>query len=697
MISLILETITVMLSSWMLTREYFGFRLFSESILISFMLFFAQIVLVTLSLGIIGQLYYLNVFMAHLVILLFVALIYFNKKNHAFVKPNLEPFMNSNLLLFAISVFLSFFLIKAFFNLINPPQIPDSLQWYLAYPATWIRAGNLDNPFFVFGASPIVNPGSLETGAMSYYPINPELFYAWLMLPLRNAFLADLGEAPFYIIGIIAIYLILKKYEVNNRIALLSGFLWALIPNIFKQLKTGSLIDVICSVLFLLVFYTLLLLRQNFTFRNVLLFGISVGLLVGSKITNFIWLAAFVPFICYLLFRAAKVHKLSLSKILASLGIITAMIVLFGSYIYIKNYYFTGNPLFPVSLKIFGKTIFAGLLDNATYAIHMAKNDKFDLMNILFHEGLGVQFVILILPCTFLPIIFYRYLKAKANLHREHLILFLTPLLMLILYVAFINVWRTRYLFVYFTLGLVTAVIFITKLLRKDKYLAFISFIAIFAAALELAKGHELVISILLSLFLFTALVIYKKQLVLFYKRKTFNKVMLIGLLAGVLFLVSFNHKYDREEFDRYPLSFSKKESWQRDLGKGWKWLNEQTKQGARIAYTGRSEFYPLFGERLKNSVAYVSINAKEVSPYNKPDGLCRQTRDFPAWIENLKKAKIEYLFAALPCRENREVDDPAKFPIEDEWASGHPQLFKLLFTNSLVHIYSVNLKDEQI
>ncbi len=694
MIILIAEVIFVMLSSWLLTKRYFGIRLFSESILIWFMLFFAQIVLVTLFFGIIGQLYYLNIFTAHLVILLVTAAIYHKKEKSVFVKPNLEPFMNSNLLFFAFSIFASFFLVKAFFNLINPPMIPDSLQWYLAYPATWIKAGNLDNPFFVFGASPIVNPGTLETGAMSYYPINPELFYAWLMLPLRNAFLADLGEAPFYIAGIIAIYSILRRYNVNYKMALLSGFLWALIPNIFKQLRTGSLIDVICSVLFLLVFYTLLLFRRNFTAKNAILFGISIGLLIGSKITNFVWLAAFTPFICYMLFKGVKENKVPFSRGLWFAGIVALMVVLFGGFMYIKNYIFTGNPLFPVSLKIFGFNIFNGLLDNAGYRMQIAAGDKFDLMRILFSEGLGVQFLVLILPCTFIPLLFYGYLKAKFHLSREYLLLFATPLIMLILYRVCINIYWMRYLFAYFTLGLLTAVIFITRFSRGNKLLAFISFVSIFAAACELAKRQELVISILLSLVIFIVLTRYKKQLAVFYRSKIFNRVMLAALLAGFMFLVYFNNKYDREEFDRYTVPSSKKEAWQLDLGRGWKWLNDHTGEGARIAYTGRSEFYPLYGRGLKNSVFYISINAKEVSPYNEPDGLCRKAKDFSAWIENLRKAKIEYLFSALPCFQNREVEDPAKFLIEDDWAAGHPEFFKLLFKNSLVHIYSVNLKD---
>ena len=695
MLILIVEAISVIFSSWLLTREYFGIRLFSDSILVGFILFFGQIVLVMLSLGMFGQLYWHNVFMAHLIILFIVALFYYKKINHEFAKPNLGFLIDSNLLLFAISVFVSFFLIKSFFNLINTPQSADSLQFYLAYPATWIRAGNLDNPFFVFGSSPLINPGSLETGSISYYPINPELFYAWLMLPLRNAFLADLGEAPFYIVGILAIYSIMKRYGLNNRIALLSGFLWALIPNIFKQLRTGSLIDIVCSALFLLVFYTLLSFKRNFTFKNAMLFGISIGLLVGSKIINFIWLAAFSPFVCYLLYKAAKEYKLKLGKLFSFLGVILLMIVLFGGYMYIKNYIFTGNPLFPVTLKIFGKTIFPGILDNAEYAMDMAGSEKFDLMGMLFHEGLGVQFLALILPCTFIPIFFYRYLKKKVSFFTEHLLLFITPLIMLILYVTFINVWRTRYLFTYFTMGLVTAVIFITKLPRGERYLAVISFISILASAFELAHRFELIISILFSFVLFVGLVFYKKQIIKLYNGKAFSKIMLAVLLGIVLFLVYFNNKYNREEFDRYTISLSKNEVLQEEMGRGWKWLNDQTKEGARIAYTGRIEFYPLFGERLKNSVVYVSVNEKETSPYNKPDGLCRQTKDFSAWIENLRKAKIEYLFAALPCLKNREVDDPTKFTIEDEWALAHPQFFKLIFKNSLVHIYSVNLGDQ--
>ncbi|PIS34236.1 MAG: hypothetical protein COT38_01235, partial [Candidatus Omnitrophica bacterium CG08_land_8_20_14_0_20_41_16] len=195
-----------------------------------------------------------------------------------------------------------------------------------------------------------------------------------------------------------------------------------------------------------------------------------------------------------------------------------------------------------------------------------------------------------------------------------------------------------------------------------ERYFYFISFISILASAAELAHRQELIISIVLSFILLAILLLFKKQLIAFYKSQIFNKSAVAFLILGVLFLSYLNIKYDKEEFVRYPLILSKKEVWQMDIAKGWQKLNEVTGSGARVAYTGRQEFYPLFGSSLKNDVKYVSVNGKEASPYNKPDGLSRKIKDFTAWRKNLKRERIEYLFVALPFFVNRESEDPSKF-----------------------------------
>lgn len=692
MFYLITQIIAVTFSSWLLAKKYFGIKLFSESILVCFILSFAQIILVELFLGIIGRLYFVNVFVFHLLILALILLNFSRKKIPVFTKPDIKFFWNSNLLIFAASVFLSFFLVKVFLNLINPPVDADSLLYHLAFPAAWIKSGTLDTPFFIFGSMPVVIPGSLAVSSPSYFPINAELFFTWFMLPLRNAFLADLGEAPFYFVGIITVYSILRKYNLNQKTALLSGFLLVLIPNIFKQLKAGAQIDVICAVLFLLILFNLLLLKFDFTIKKAILLGIVSGIFIGTKFNNLVWLIAIFPLAFYILWKGIKTKKLKLGKVLIFLGAVVSMAVLFGAYMYIKNYIFTGNPIFPVDLKIFGKVIFKGLVDSHTYKIQLFTKDAANFTRLL-REGLGVQFFALIVPGTFIPLFFYRYLRNKISPFTEYLLLFLTPLITLVLFKVFIGVYIARYFFPYLSLGLLTAVIFLNHLQGSDKYFKFIAFVSIVAASFELAHRYELVVSILLSLTLFILLAVYKKQLIAFYNSKSFGKVMLAGLLLGFLFLVYLNNKYDKEEFSRYASGFSKKEAWQIDMGKAWKALNELTKSGAHVAYTGRQEAYPLYGRNLKNNVKYVSVNSKEITPYNKPDGLYRQIKDFVSWKKNLQKDKIDYLFIAKPVFNNREALDPSEFPIEDKWAGEYSENFQLVFDNSLSRIYKVLIK----
>ncbi|MDD5731256.1 MAG: hypothetical protein PHN57_09065, partial [Candidatus Omnitrophica bacterium] len=322
MISFIVEAVVVAASSWLFTGKYFGLRSFSESVLTCFILFFGQIVLVELFLGSIGLLYFGNVFLMHLLVLILAFSCCPRKITPLFLKPDIGFFINSKLLILAFSVFAAFFLVKGYINLVNPPFNTDSMFHHLAFPAAWIKSASLTNPFLIFGSRPIPGSGLLDACMISYYPINAELFFAWLMMPLRNAFLADMGQAPFYIIGIIAVYAILRKYSLDRKIALLSGFLLMLIPNIFKQLRSGSLVDVICAVLLLLVLNTLLKLKLDFTFRNAFLFGITAGLFVGTKVINLVWLAALFPLTSYIFYKGLKAEKFRPGKILGFAGII---------------------------------------------------------------------------------------------------------------------------------------------------------------------------------------------------------------------------------------------------------------------------------------------------------------------------------------------------------------------------------------
>jgi len=649
-----------------------------------FLLFFAQIIIVELILGLLNLLYLPYVILIHSIILLLVFCFLFKRGFLSFKRFDISFVLNNKILLLGISVFFSFFCIKTFLNLINPPICADSLQHHLAFSAIWIKNGNLANLFSLFGSF----RGGAELSCITYYPINAQLFFTWLMLPLRNAFLADIGEAPFYIIGILAVYSILRKYSVNRDTAFFSGLLWALIPNLFKQIKYGSQIDVICAVLFLLVFNSLLLLKSNFNFKNALIFGINLGIFIGTKILNIIWAGALLPIFIYYFIESNKAISSKKNQLFFSTIIFSVFI--FGGYMYVKNFIHTGNPFFPIQIKILGNLLFPGVMDNATYSRIYLGSYAHGVYDLLFAEGLGVQFITFILPGTFIPLILHKLIRGKAKPDIEHILFFAIPITMLLIYCFFIHARWTRYIFPYLGIGLIVSIVFLDKFSWGKKYITIFGFISVIASALELAHRSELVLSIIFSAILFIFFLVAKGKILRFYSEIFSLKILVIALIFIAIMLYFLNDNYNEKEFLRYPSTFSKKESWQRDIPFGWRWLNENTGEGKRVAYVGRTEIYPLFGAKLKNAVLYVPVNKRSMLPYDLTDGFYRREKNFKDWLANLEKLKIDFLFIALPQEINSESDNPKDFPVEDQWALLHPELFNPVFKNSLVHIYKI-------
>jgi hypothetical protein len=183
----------------------------------------------------------------------------------------------------------------------------------------------------------------------------------------------------------------------------------------------------------------------------------------------------------------------------------------------------------------------------------------------------------------------------------------------------------------------------------------------------------------------------FKERIIKYLQAPLSYKKIFVVILACAAALFILNDKYDKEEFSRYHKLFQGKEADQRDIALAWEWMNNNTSQAQMIAYTGRSEFYPLFGAKLKNNAIYVSVNRKPAIAHLFSDGLYRREKNFSQWIENIKKEKIGYLFVALPLPLNNDSMDPGEFPIEDKWAREHPDNFMMIFQNSLAHIYKVS------
>lgn len=675
----------VVLSSFFITSLIKQTKNFVDFLLLYFTVFLGQIILIVLSLGIVGQLFTPNIILSEFAIAFVSFYFYYADKAKVVInRPNFDFILNNKILLLAICVFIAFFVSKFWFNLTNPSVCADSLQYHLPFPAAWIQNGNLNNPIVVFGSQPT----SAELSALSYYPVNAELFFFWLMFPFRNAFLGDVGQAPFYFIGILAAYSILRKFNLKKETAFLAGMLWALIPNIFKQIRTGSQVDVICAALLLVFLNNLIILARQLNLKNSCILGASLGILVGIKLLNLYWVVALLPLVIYFVY--INYRKIGLRNIVLNISAMLLLALLFGGFSYIRTFFITGNPFYPVKIVFLGKEIFPGFIDKEAFSQLFVNWKEFSIKNMFFSEGLGAQFILFVFFGTIVPVLIIPFIRRKYNFNNETVFLSFSPLIMFLMYVYIIKAYWIRYFFPYLGIGIIVAFLFLDKFKWGKKYMTIFGLICIFSSASELAHRYELIFCLIASIVLFFAIYYFRKKIILNCHRLLNPRLLVISVIILFGLLYFLNEKYDREEYSRSVMLFKGNEGGQRDIGIGWKWLNDNTGNGMNVAYTGRAEAYPFYGTKLKNRVFYISTNDKPSMPHYYPDGLYRREKVFESWNKNIKKERIDYLFVALPHKESNESDDKKVFPMEDRWAAGHPELFDLVFSNSLAHIYKV-------
>lgn len=670
-------------SAYLILRYLVGVESFLEYIINFIILFCAQVILTEQLLGLAGRLTLGNllIFNLFLPVILFVAIKIRNCRIATSAAKCFNEFRGSlelnKLEYFCLTVLLGFGLVKIFINLLNPPFGWDSLNYHFTFPVEWFKHGNLNTPIVIF-----------DDPSPTYYPLNGSLFYLWLIMPFRSVFLADLGQLPFFIIAVISVYSIAQRIGLNKANSFYSAVLLALIPNFFKQLQIAY-VDVMVGALFLVCVNYLLALRKDFSLQNVLIYSLSLGLLIGTKTTALPFsVLLIIPFLlmCFKNYRKAN------------LGLIVILcIIFFGSFSYLRNLIETGNPLYPFDFSLLDISIFKGVMARATYASHFNAWD-YSLGKMLFHEGLGAQALLFVLPGVFLslPVVF---IKRRKELSFSFIYFLLLPILIYFVYRYVIPLANVRYLYAMLGLGVVLGFYLFDILRIKKIAISLLVIVCIFSSIPSLAKRQELVASLILTVVLFLLLTSFRRI-------KLFsNKKLILSIVVLVVFsLLFWGEKYHkRNEFGRYYKMVKYSGFWP-DATKAWDWLDKET-VGNNVAYTGRAVPFPLYGSNFKNNVYYVSVNSTQPaklhyfnnSKYEYGPGFesllkaieqennYRGNADYNIWLGNLLKAKADYLFVYSLQQTKSTI-----FPFEDSWAMANPDKFKVVFTNNTIHIYKI-------
>lgn len=219
-----------------------------------------------------------------------------------------------------------------------PPIDRDALTHHLFVPKLWLKHGGIyEIPEIPF----------------SYYPMNLDLLYT-IPLYFGNDIIPKYIHYLFALLTGLLLYRHLKK-RLGVEYGLLGALFFLSVPIIVK-LSITVYVDL--GVVFFTTASLLLLLHwaeQNFKWRSLVLAGLCCGLAAGTKYNGLIAVVVLTLFVPIIYQQNTRKEKQSNGKALlwgCVFGL--AALISFSPWL-IRNYDWTGNPIYPLHNSLFQK------------------------------------------------------------------------------------------------------------------------------------------------------------------------------------------------------------------------------------------------------------------------------------------------------------------------------------------------------
>jgi hypothetical protein len=241
-----------------------------------------------------------------------------------------------------------------------PPVSRDALIHHLAVPKLYLKNGIIyEIPFL----------------KSSYYPMNLDLLY---LIPLY--FGNDIGpKIIHFLFALLTAWLIFRflRFRISTTYGLLGVLFFLSIPIVVKLSITAyvdlGLIFFSTASLFLVIKWA----ETEFKYKYLILSGLFCGLALGTKYNALISLFILALFVPYLQSRYGKGEKKKIANILLPTVFFSSVALIIFSPWMIKNFVWTGNPIFPLYNSFF----------NEVDIIRGKGFDPFTVRRILFNES----------------------------------------------------------------------------------------------------------------------------------------------------------------------------------------------------------------------------------------------------------------------------------------------------------------------
>ena len=244
-------------------------------------------------------------------------------------------------------------------NTLTPPIYRDVLIHHLAIPKWYIRHHGIVNiPFAV----------------SSYYPPFMEMLYTGALL-LSSDILAQILHFLFYLGSLLFTFTLSKKF-LSRPMSLLAVLLFGSLP-VVCQVSSIAYSDLgltfFCLGGSLALFNWLQTRSQNWFYLGALMAGFAVG----CKYNGFIILFSFMVCVLFALAR----WRVSLKSLAWQCIVFIALSLLVNVFWLCKNYYYTGNPIYPLASSFIGKN----------YSPDQHRPSPYEIRKLLYGETLKDQ------------------------------------------------------------------------------------------------------------------------------------------------------------------------------------------------------------------------------------------------------------------------------------------------------------------
>jgi len=489
---------------------------------------------------------------------------------------------------------------------------------------------------------------------INIFPKNIELFFIWNIIFLKNDVITDLSQLLFTVAGVLAIYSIAGKMNINKRIAVYASLMFFFTPIVILQSKTNY-VDVAVSTLFLMAVNFLIVdipyrggsknrpcevsaEGASFQKRNfpTLVAGLTSGILLGSKGSGPLFVAILSAvviirefFVRYNAIGPMRWVKIAVTTFRFYFFTFFIPVLLMGGYWYIKNWIIYGNPVYPMEISFLNNTIFEGLYQGIVEPAPAIINKLHPLTRPLYVwlekvkyylydsrlGGLGPAWFIL-----FLPSIVFSLVYAFKKRHYRFMLLFMIVASAFLMYP---RNWNPRYVIFIVGLGAISFGLVFDHFQERNNILRAVAF---------LLAGYTFLIS--------NSPCVTPKQI-----KKLIHLPAAERMLAAQ---APFNIDLQARQDYGY-----------------WTWINRNITQGETLAYTYDPLFLsPLWNSAFSNKVIYVKAD------------------DYKQWLKKLDEHNVTYILMRKNSEEDKWVERERKIYFAVGWMTAMKEKFKIVYSD---------------